>query len=172
MTARLIARLTRADQSQASTPGAASTDEELELVRLDRRRAIRAFDRGAITAVGVGVAYGLLHYPVDLTWGLIAVGIGGGWLIGWAVTAAAWGEDAHLPDRRLKLLGAALGLVSWLVAMFVAYVMGQALLQDATLTLLERLSLEGFGEYVGQTYALYHALALAALTIMAWRTAR
>lgn len=146
--------------------------EEREFATLTRPRALHAFDWGALAAVGVAVGYGLLLFPVELTWGLIAVALGGGWLIGRAVSHGAWRAAAHPLTRRLQLLAVLLAVLAWFGGFFVAYLMGQLLLPEASEGLSERISAPRFSEYLAGTYNFLHLLALAALAIMAWRSAR
>ncbi|HEY7598760.1 MAG TPA: hypothetical protein VH741_02445, partial [Candidatus Limnocylindrales bacterium] len=46
---------------------------------------LRGFDYGLLAMLGVAGIYGLGWSILALSWGLIAVGLGGGWLIGVAV---------------------------------------------------------------------------------------
>jgi hypothetical protein len=146
--------------------------EESEFVTLDRQRALKAFDWGLLAMLAVAVAYGLLLYPIGLTWGLIAVGVGGGWLIGRAVRHGAWRGLPHPRNWSLRILAVVLALVAWLIGMFVSYVMSQLLLAGAAQPLLERISPAGFSEYTAQIYDIFHGIAMGALAIMAWRTTR
>lgn len=156
--------------SPAAPPG--TRTQESEFVTLDRRRALSGFDWGLVAMLAVAGLYGFLLYPVGLTWGLIAVGIGGGWIIGKAVSHGAWRGLPHPRNWSLRIMAVALALVAWVLGMAVSYVMSQVLLADATLPLLERISAIGFSEYMTQTYDVFHGLAMGALAIMAWRTAR
>ncbi|HVM29262.1 MAG TPA: hypothetical protein VM305_00625 [Candidatus Limnocylindrales bacterium] len=150
----------------------ADQPETSEFVTLDRQRALKAFDWGLLAMLGVGFAYGVLTYPVELEWGLIAVAIGGGWIIGRAINHGAWQGRPHPRNWSLRILAVVLAIVAWLVGMFVSYVFGQLLLEGATQPLLERISPAGFSEYMAQVYAIHHGIAMAALAIMAWRTTR
>ena len=136
---------------------------------LDRRGAVGAFDWGLAAAAGVSLVYGVLDYPVGLTWGLIAVGVVGGWIIGAAVARGAWRREPHLPDRRLRLWAAALGLISWLGGMFVAYVASGLLFPAANTPLTERIT---FGDYIAGTYDIAHGAAAVVMVIVSWRSAR
>ena len=156
-----------------SAPGAAETDEST-YVALDRGRALSAFDRGALATIGSALGYGLLWGALELQWGLIAVAIMLGWLIGASVRHGAWRGLAHHLTRRLQVLAAGLGVVAWFGGAFVAYLASRALLQSE-LPFAERLEVLSFGAFLNQQYeagGLTHALSLAALAIMGWRTAR
>jgi hypothetical protein len=146
--------------------------DEPEWLRLDRRRALHAFDWGALAALVVAVIYGVLWGAVQLYLGLIAVAVMGGWLIGAGVRRGAWRSGQHLPDVRLRLLSAGLALAAWLGGAFVAWVSSRALLPQSTLDLAERLAELGFTEYFVQVYDIVHGAAAAVMVFMAWRTAR
>jgi hypothetical protein len=136
---------------------------------LDRQGAIGAFDWGVVAAAGVSLVYGILEYPVGLTWGLIAVGVFGGWVIGAAVARGAWRRQPHLSDRRVRLWAAVLGAFSWLGGMFVAYVASGLLFPAATTPLTERIS---FADYIAGTYDIIRGAAAVTLIIVSWRSAR
>lgn len=149
-------------------------DELSEYSSIDRRRAMHGFDWGAAAALGVALVYGLLWGVVLLQWGLIAVGIMGGWVIGRAVRNGAWRGVQHPRTLRLQALSAMLAALSWFGAAWVAY-FGSRLLLESERSLVERLSDLTFGQYMSQQYeagGLFHAIALAAMIIMGWRTAR
>lgn len=149
--------------------------DESRPLTLDRGRAIHAFDLGILAGLAVAVVYGVLTDPFGLSFGLIAVGFIGGMLIGAAVARGAWNKQPHVADRRLQLLAAVIAGGAWFVGIAVAYFMSQALYQEATTGLLERLSFGGLSEYFAGLYqinALGHAGGLAAMAFMAWRGAR
>lgn len=137
--------------------------------------ALRGLDLGLLAGLGFAAVYGLAAEPFGLTWGLIAVGFIGGVVIGGAVTRGAWGGLRHVAVRRLQLAAALIAIGSWIVGLFVAYVMSQALLPAASTSLLERLSFSGFSDYFAGLFdfvRLSHAAAVAAAAFMAWRGAR
>lgn len=139
--------------------------------RLDRHRALAAFDWGALAAIGVSLVYGLL-WAIELHFGLIAVAVMGGWVIGGAVAHGAWRGSLHVPSRRLRALAAVLGGAAWLGAGAVYYLIAQAVLPAAQTPLLERLSFDGFAEFLTGVYDLVHGIALATLAFFSWRSAR
>jgi hypothetical protein len=150
-----------------------------EYAGLDRRRALHAFDWGALATIGVALAYGLFWGAGILHFGLIAIAVMSGWIIGAAVRhgawRAAWKETWHVPSRRLKALGVTFAVVAWFGGALVAYVVSRALLPESDLSFTERLAALTFGEYMTQQYeagGLIHALSLAVMAIMGWRTAR
>ena len=133
------------------------------------------FYLGVLTGLAVAVAYGLAAELLGLTFSLPVVGIVGGWVIGTAVAYGAWGEQEHAPSRLVRGVAAVVGVIAWLVGLVVAYVVSQALIPQATNTLLERVSLGGFLDYVFGTFdfvRLLHLVALALLSFVAWRSAR
>lgn len=130
-----------------------------------------AFAWGGLGALGVSLLYGVLTYPIDLRWGLIAIGVLGGWIIGSAARKGAGQTEPHLASARLRPLAALLGVASWLGAIAVAYLFSQALFPDATTPLLERLSVGGLGEFLWGTFDLWHGLAIGALALFGWRSA-
>ncbi|CAN5815222.1 hypothetical protein BH24CHL6_BH24CHL6_03290 [soil metagenome] len=153
---------------------AAAEREESHYVALDRRRALHAFDLGALAAIGSALLYGFL-WGTGLQFGLVAVAIMLGWLIGAAVRYAAWKGLPHHPTRRLQLLGATLGVATWFGAALVAHLVSRALLPESDLSYAERLADLPFWAFMDQQYeagGIFHAIALAALVIMGWRTAR
>lgn len=158
-----------------SPPGATVASDESVYLALDRRRALKAFDWGALATIGAALAYGLFWGAGVLQFGLIAVAIMFGWLIGAAVRHGAWRGLAHHPTRRLQLLGAAFGVVAWFGGAFVAYLASRALLPQSDLSFFQRLEDVSFSMFMSQQYeagGIVHAIGLAALAIMGWRTAR
>ena len=141
----------------------------------DKPNMMRGFDLGLLAGVAFALVYGLASEPVRLSLGLVAVGFIGGILIGGAVSRGAWDGRPHVTVRRLQAIAVLVALGSWLVGLFVAYVMTQLLFPQATTPLLERLSFGGFNDYfVGlfDQVRFAHAAAVAAAAFMAWRGAR
>jgi hypothetical protein len=158
---------------QARRPAVAPPDsEDQPPPKLDPRRALAAFDLGALAAIALAVVYGVLWTVFELELGLVAVAVMGGWLVGGAVSRGAWRGEQHLPDRRLRLLAAVLGASAWLGAAAFGYVAGQVFLPQSTQPLLDRLSFAGFAEYIAGVYNLVHGIALATLAFFSWRSAR
>lgn len=161
--------------SRSGTTSSSAQADESQYVALDRQRALKAFDWGALATIGTALAYGLFWGAGVLQFGLIAVAIMFGWLIGAAIRHGAWRGLPHHPTRRLQLLGAAFGVVAWFGGAFVAYLVSRALLPESELTFGQRLEALSFWEYLNQQYlagGIVHAIGLAALAIMGWRTAR
>jgi hypothetical protein len=147
-------------------------DDDVEPPRLDRRRALDAFDFAALATIGVAVVYGLLWSVIQLHLGLIAVAVMGGWIIGGAVARGAWRKERHFPDIRLRAMAAAFGLLAWIGGAAVGYVLGQVLLPEAVTPVTARISFGGFADYLVGVYDLVHGIALATLVYFSWRSAR
>lgn len=163
--------MTVVDESEEASrePPWDASDEASRPRTLGRRGAIGAFDLGVLAAAGVSLVYGVLDYPLGLTWGLIAVGVVGGWVIGGAVARGAWQREPHLPDRRVRLWAAVLGALSWLGGLFVAYVASGLFFPAATTPLTERIS---FADYILGTFDIAHGAAALVLIFVSWRSAR
>jgi len=127
---------------------------------------------GLGTAVPVALVYGILADPFGLSWGLIAIGIVGGALIGMAVAQGAYDGRFHLVVPRLRWLSALIAVLAWIVAAVVSYVASQVFYQAASTPLAERLSLAGFADYFNGTVFSPSILGLAVMAFMAWRGAR
>jgi hypothetical protein len=132
----------------------------------------RALAFGIAAAIPVALVYGVLADPFGLSWGLIIVGLVGGWIIGTAVAQGAFNGRFHLIVPRVRWLSALIGVTAWIAATAVAYVASQMFYQGATTSLAERLSLSGFVEYLNSTVFSPSILGLAAIAFVAWRAAR
>ena len=140
-----------------------------------------ALGAAALTAL----AYAILAEPFGFSWGLIVVGLVGGAGIGYLArsetaaasadaTESAVSSDEYPTERlrkRAQTLAVALALLAWLIGMVLAYVLSQVLYQAATTPLTQRLSLSGLWEYA-QIALLPRGIALVAMVITAWRSAR
>jgi hypothetical protein len=143
--------------------------DEHERLTLDRRRLLHGLDGGALTAAGVAVAYGMLLQLLD--WGMIAVAVVGGWLVGRGVSRGAWRDQPHWPSRVLSLLAAVLGLFAWIGGFLVAYLVSRAVL-DSDVGFVDRLADFPFVAYLAERYDLAQGAALLAMIVMGWRSAR
>jgi hypothetical protein len=72
----------------------------------------------------------------------------------------------------VRWLAALLAVVAWIEAAIVGYVAGQLLYQAAATPLGDRLSLSGALEYLNSSVLSPSILGLAAMAVVAWRTAR
>ncbi|MEO6349912.1 MAG: hypothetical protein ABIP53_04600 [Candidatus Limnocylindrales bacterium] len=127
---------------------------------------------GIAAAIPVALVYGILADPFGLSWGLIIVGLLGGWIIGSAVAQGAWSGRFHLIVPAVRWLAALVAVVTWIGAAAVAYFASQLFYQAATTPIGERLSLGGFVEYLNGTVFGPSILGLAAMAFVAWRAAR
>ena len=129
---------------------------------------------GALTAVAVGLAYGLLSEPLELTLGLLAVAFFGGWFIGHAVEYGAWAGRPHETHRPYQWLALALSVLAWVGALVLAFAVSQALIPQSSVPLAERVTIGGFFDYLSglEFVPVIHVISLALITFMAWRGAR
>jgi hypothetical protein len=132
----------------------------------------RAALYGLGAAVLVALAYGSLQDPLNLSWGLIVVGLVGGWVIGSAVAAGAFGGRFHLVVAQVRWLAALIAVIAWLMASAVGYVGSQVFYQGAATPLADRLSLGGFLDYLNSGVLSPSVLGLAAMAFVAWRVTR
>ena len=146
-----------------------------ELLKADRPQVLFGYGLGVLAGLAMAVLYAVAAEGLGLTFGLLAVGFFGGWAIGGAVAHGAWSGSAHAPVRALQVGAAVIAVLAWLLGLFLAYVVSQALLPEAATPLLERVTLSGFYDYVAGTFdfvRLVHLVSLLAAALMAWRSAR
>ncbi len=130
---------------------------------------------GILAALAIALTYGVGAEILGITWGLLIVGLFGGWVVGAAVRWGAWRDEPHAPNRRSQWVGLTLAVVAWVLGLAAAYFISQALIPEASTTLAERLSVDGFVSYFGGLFdflRFVHLTSLALLAFMAWRTAR
>lgn len=130
---------------------------------------LRGLGSGLMAMIGVGVVHGVAWW-LGITFGLIVVGIAGGWLIGRALRARAAGPEAE--PRRLQLVGALLGAGAYVVGSLVAFVIVQ--LSQGQGDLIGRLAPANLAAFMGSLFdlPLVQAATLAAYVVVAWATAR
>lgn len=136
---------------------------------------LHALDLGLLAGIATAIAYGVCDEGLGLSWGLVAVGFIGGIFIGGAVTRGAWANHPHPTVHRLQLMSALIGVGAWIAGLFIAYVISQALIPQASTPFLERVSFAGFSDYFAGLFdyvRLIHAASVAAIAFMAWRGAR
>jgi hypothetical protein len=109
------------------------------------------------------LAWALLSALLDLHVGLIVVAAFGGWLIGSTVRSAG---------PRARAWAILLALSAWLVGSVLEFVIAQLLLPAASTPAAERLTIAGYFDYLGGTFDIIAALAIALLVFVAWRSAR
>lgn len=132
----------------------------------------RAAIFGVLAAQAVAIAYGLLAEAFDLSFGLIVVGMAGGWIIGLAVAKGAWSGRFHLIVPRVRWLAAVIAVAAWIEAAIIGYVASQLLYQAAATPLGDRLSFSGLLEYLSSSVLSPSILGLVAMAFVAWRSAR
>lgn len=124
-----------------------------------------AFGAGALSAASVAwmVAFGL----AEITAGLLGLAALCGYLIGVAVSWAAWGEGEHPLDRRIAALGAGFAAATWLVGSVLAYAVRLTIVPDSTTSLPERIAAA-----LNAQLSPLDALLVAVLGVTGWRGAR
>ena len=137
------------------------------------RSTSRAVVLGVLAGIVIAVVYGILSEPIEFTFGLLVVGVLGGWLIGNAITYGAWRGKEHETQRSLRWTAVAISVLAWVGALALAFFISQALLPQASTPLVSRLTLSGFLDYfTGIDLSFIHFIALALMAFMAWRGAR
>ncbi|HEY5488819.1 MAG TPA: hypothetical protein VIK00_03190 [Candidatus Limnocylindrales bacterium] len=129
---------------------------------------------GVLAAIVTAIVYGVLSEPFEFSLGLLVIGFVGGWLIGNAVAYGSWSGREHETITALRWTAVALAVVAWVGALFLAFVISQALLPQAVTPLSERVTVGGFVDYfLGLDIVRFiHVIALALMALMAWRGAR
>jgi hypothetical protein len=153
-------------------PVADSGDGGRSSVRAGSPRLGRGLRYGLALAVGVVVVWSVAAGLLDITWGLVVVAGLGGWLIGSAVSAGAWGVGEHEPDARVRMLAAGLGVATWLLGTFGAYLVALAILPGSTAPFAERIANAPFIDALATQFSLFDVAEVALLAVIAWRSAR
>ena len=134
--------------------------------------------RAILFGIGAGVivvlAYAAFAEILQFTLGLLVVAFVGGWLIGNGIAYGAWSGHEHEPSRAWQWFAVATSMVAWVAAVFLAFVISQALLPAANTPLSARVTLDGFLTYFNglDVTRVIHVVALALLAFMASRGAR
>jgi hypothetical protein len=132
----------------------------------------RALLLGLGTGAVVAIAAALLRSILDVTTGLLAVAVAGGWLVGAAVRYAAWGGEPHRASAAPELLGGVLGAVTWIAGSLLAWVVALAILPGSERSLLDRLAATPFLDWLGPQVGLADLLSLGLATVLGWLAAR
>jgi hypothetical protein len=127
------------------------------------RRRGRALALGLAAALGTGAAWALLSAVLGLHIGLIVLAAFGGWLIGSSVRSAV---------PRAQAWAVVLALAAWLVGSVLEFVIAQLLLPAASTPPADRLTISNYLDFLGGTFDIIEALAIALLVLVAWRSAR
>jgi len=157
-----------------------------ETPRTDLAPAVARAIGAAILGAGIWIG---LAGPLNVTWGLLAVAIFVGWLVGSATRsgagarAFATGVDSRgtgvaerrVPDRRLRFLAVGGALLAWLLALVGVYFYSLAALPSfgaAGSTLPERIAGTPILAFYAQQFGPLDAIDAAALAAAAWWSAR
>jgi hypothetical protein len=129
----------------------------------------RALAYGLLAMLGAALVHGVAWW-MGLTFGLLAVAIGGGWLIGYAVRTGAPGSST--PPATASTAAALLGAVAFVLGSFVAFVIVQ--LTTGAGALADRLSVDKLGAFAGALFdpPLLQGAVLVAYVVMGWLKAR
>ena len=129
---------------------------------------LRAIGMGTVVLLVVALVYASLRGILDLTTGTIAVATAGGWAIGAAVRAGAWGGEAHRPSRRPVVAAMSLGAACWLACLVGAWLVAMAILPGSSRTFLERLAGTQFLDWLTPQLGLADLLDLVLFVTLAW----
>ena len=138
---------------------------------LERPALMRALGLGLVAGLGTAAVTALFLAILSITAGLLAIAILGGWLVGAGVRTGAWSGRPHRPSRSPLALAAALGVVTWLAGLVLAWLVSMAILPDSVKPLLDRLTSTPFLEWVSPQLGALDFLGLALLVVVAWVTA-
>jgi hypothetical protein len=127
---------------------------------------------GVCVGLAVAVAAGLLRSILDVTTGLIALAVVGGWGVGAAVRRGAWAGMPHRSSSAPEVLGLLLGAATWVAALVLAWVVAMAILPGSERTLLERLAATPLLEWLEPQAGLADVLGLGITALLAWYGAR
>lgn len=134
--------------------------------------------RAILFGIGAGVivvvAYAAFAEILEFTLGLLVVAFVGGWLIGNGIAYGAWSGREHESRRAWQWFAIATSVGAWVAAVFLAFVISQALLPAASTSVSARVTLDGFLNYFNglDVTRVVHVVALALMAFMAWRGAR
>ena len=136
--------------------------------------AARGITFEIVAAIVTTVVYGVLSEPFEFSLGLLVIGFVGGWLIGNGIAYGSWSGREHQTLKALQWTAVVLAVIAWVGALFLAFVISQALLPQAATPLSERVTVGGFVDYfLGLDIVRFiHVIALALMALMAWRGAR
>lgn len=127
---------------------------------------------GIGAALLVAIAGGLLRSVLDVTVGLLALAVAGGWVVGAAVRRGAWGGLAHRASVAPEVLGLVLGAVTWVLVLVVAWVVAMAILPGSERTLLDRLAATPLLDWLAPQLGPADVLSLVLAAGLGWFGAR
>jgi hypothetical protein len=140
-------------------------------VVVERPDLVRATLLGLVAGAGTAIPTAILHAVLSITAGLIAISILGGWLIGVGVRTGSWSGRPHRPSRSPLVVAAALGLVTWLLGLVLAWLLSMAILPASTMSLLDRLAAIPFLDWLEPQLGPLDLLRLVLLVGVAWAAA-
>lgn len=132
----------------------------------------RATLLGASVGIMVALAAALLRSVLDVTVGLLAVAVVGGWIVGAAVRRGAWAGMAHRHSGRPEVLGLVLGALTWILALVLAWVVAMVILPGSERSLLERLGATPFLDWLMPQLGVADLLCLTLAALLGWLGAR
>lgn len=138
----------------------------------DRPDVGRALLLGAGAGLIVAMAAALLRSVLDVTTGLLALAVGGGWAVGAAVRRGAWAGRPHGASAAPEVMAVCVGAATWVVALIVAWLVAMAILPGSERPLLSRLMSTPFVEWLGPQLGLADLVCLAVTPVFAWLGAR
>jgi hypothetical protein len=138
----------------------------------DRPDLVRALLLGLLAGILVALAAALLRSILDMTAGLVALAVAGGWVVGAAVRRGAWAGLPHRASAAPELLGMLLGALTWVIALVLAWVVAMAILPASERTLLDRLAGIPFLDWLSPQLGLGEVAGLVLAAILGWFGAR
>ena len=127
---------------------------------------------GSAVGLAVAASVAFLRSVLDVTAGLIALAVVGGWAVGAAVRRGAWAGEAHRGSSAPALLGLALGALTWVAAMLLAWVLAMVILPGSERSLVERLTGTPFLDWLAPQLGLSDVAYLVLSTAFGWFGAR
>ena len=138
----------------------------------ERPDLVRALILGVLAGVLVAAAAALLRSIVDLTAGLLALAVAGGWAVGAAVRRGAWAGLPHRASAAPEVLGLLLGAATWIAGLALAWLVAMAILPASERSLIERLAGTPFLDWLGPQLGLADVLGLVLAALLGWFGAR
>ncbi len=132
----------------------------------------RAVALGLSVVLVVALLCALLRGILDLSGGIIAVAVGGGWTIGVAVRQGAWASQPHRASSAPVLLGALLGGACWLAGLVGAWLVAMAILPGSSRSFPDRLAGTPFLDWMGPQLGVADLLSLLLFVALGWFGAR
>jgi hypothetical protein len=132
---------------------------------MERPRLIRGVGLGLLAALAVAAVGAALRGILDLSAGIIAVAVAGGWFIGAATRHGAWDGQPHRPSAAPTVAGAALGAVCWAAGLVGAWLVAMAILPGSSRTFTERLAATPFLDWLSPQVGIADVLSLLLLVV-------